>query len=78
VVAALTVSMVVESAASRICKGGEGIINNNRRGRSREETYNVEGTASAPFEKVEGRGAAYIVLEAAEKVDMGVLQPSRG
>jgi hypothetical protein len=32
----------------------------------------VEGTASAPFEKVEGGGAASIVLEAAEKVDSQV------
>ena len=77
-VAALTVSTTgeVESAASRLCKGG--IINDNRGGGSREETYDVEGTASAPFEKVEGGGAASIVLKAAEEVDVGVLQRSRG
>jgi hypothetical protein len=63
VVAALTVSTVVgevESAAPRLCKGRGGIINNNRR--NQEETYDVEETASAPFEKVEGRGAALIVM----------------
>ena len=34
----------------------------------------MEGTTSVPFEKVEGGGAASIVLEAAEEVDVGVLQ----
>jgi len=80
VVAALTVSTAVgevESAASRLCKGG--IININRgEGSQEEETYDVERTASAPFEEVEGGGAASIVLEAAEEVDVGVLHPSRG
>ena len=64
----------VESAASMLCKGG--IINDNQGGGSREETYDVEGTTSAPFKKVEGGGAASIVLEAVEEVDVGVLQPS--
>jgi len=50
----------VESAASRLCKGRGGIINNNRK--NREEIYDVEGTASAPFEEVEARGAALIVM----------------
>jgi hypothetical protein len=63
----------VESAASRLCKGG--IINDNWGGGSQEETYDVEGTTSAPFEEVEGGGAASIVLEAVE-VDVGVLQRS--
>ena len=40
--------------------------------------YDIEGTTSVPFEEVEGGGAASIVLEAVEEVDVGVLQRSRG
>ena len=66
----------VESAASRLCKGG--IINDNQGGGSQEEMYDIEGTTSVPFKKVEGGGAASVVLEAVEEVDVGVLQRSRG